>query len=72
MNEYKIIINGKVGKIKSYGNFEMAIRSIMNGYNYNTLFIITNGTETKYFKIVKSNVSISGYTDLVELDYNTL
>ena len=72
MNEYKIIINGEVTFIVTYGSHEIAIRSIMNWYNYNTLFIVTDGQETKYFRNVKCNDEEKGFTDLIELDYNIL
>lgn len=63
---YTLTVNGKSHQIEST-SAECVARSEMCWYGFNTLLIVTDehGKVYKYRKI-KSNSSITGYTDLME------
>ncbi len=69
MNVYEITIFMPCGKIKhieiTANNEEMAVRSLMCWYSCGTIFFVRG----KFYKIIKSDNSISGYVDLAKINF---
>lgn len=68
MNEYRIIVNGKIQAVQSYGGAEMAVRGIMCWYGEGTYFtVLDSENNATVFQIGASGNPISGYRELVKI-----
>ena len=67
MNEYRIIVNGKIQAVQSYGGAEGAVRGIMCWYGKGTYFtVLDSENNATVFQIGASDL-ISGYRELVKV-----
>lgn len=63
---YTITANGKSTQINA-SSAEIAVRSQMCFYGYDTVFTVTDSKgNTENYRIVRSKQAILGYTDLIK------